>query len=102
MDWTGRVVGPQDLPTYEAPYQRATRSPWYTLQNLQATKQFGMSLSVYGGVKNLWNWTQPSPLIVWEEPFGDRFDTAYIYGPLQTRRFYLGVRWETSGKSHSR
>lgn len=95
VDWTGRITGPQDLPAFSAPYdQLPTRSPWYTLQNVQLTKQFGKLFTVYGGVKNLWNYTQPSPLISPDAPFSPAFDTSYVYGPLQTRRFYLGVRLE--------
>ena len=93
FDYIGRVVGPQDLPVYAPPYEREEVSPWYTLQNLQVTKRLWKNTEVYSGVKNLWNWTQDSPLVAPEDPFGDAFDTAYAYGPLQTRRYFIGLRW---------
>ena len=93
IDYTGRIMGPQHLPTYEAPFERPEMSPWYAIQNLQLTKSFKRELELYGGVKNLGNWTQDSPLINPEEPFSDSFDTAYAWGPLQPRRFYLGIRY---------
>lgn len=90
IDYTGRVMGPQRLPVYEG---LPARSPWYTIQNIQVTKEWKHGFQVYGGVKNLWNFTQDSPLINWQTPFDSSFDTAYAWGPLQTRRFYLGMRW---------
>lgn len=91
---TGRVVGPQKLPEYDPPYERETISPWYTLHHLQVTKAFSEHVEVYAGVKNLLNYTQPSPLINPEDPFSDSFDTAYAYGPLQTRRLIVGLRFD--------
>lgn len=92
-DYTGKIVGPQDLPIYDAPFNRDEVSPWYSIQNVQLTKSVWKHVEIYGGVKNLLNWTQESPLIDPEHPFGDAFDTAYAYGPLQTRRYFLGFRW---------
>ncbi|MCB0397515.1 MAG: TonB-dependent receptor [Flavobacteriales bacterium] len=90
---TGRVMGPQHLPAFAAPFDRPVISPWYTLQNVQVTKVFDCGVEVYGGVKNIWNYTQPSPLVDPAHPFGDRFDTSYAYGPLQVRRFFVGLRF---------
>jgi hypothetical protein len=64
------------------------------LQNAQITKTFkAEKYQLYAGVKNIFNFTQPSPLIAPEAPFGDAFDTSYAWGPLQTRRFFLGFRY---------
>ncbi|MDO1444912.1 TonB-dependent receptor [Rhodocytophaga aerolata] len=93
IDYTGRVMGSQRLPEYTEPFTRPTQSPWYTIQNVQINKEWKKGFQLYGGVKNLWNYTQNSPLIDPANPFGDSFDTSYAWGPLQTRRFYLGVRW---------
>lgn len=97
VDYTGRVMGPQKLPHYDAPFTRPETSPWFTIQNVQVTKEI-KSFSVYAGVKNIFNWTQSSPLINPENPFGKDFDTAYAWGPLQTRRFFVGVRWSLQRK----
>ena len=82
-----------NLPTYDEPFNRAEKSPWFTLQHLQIHKRFNNQLSTYFGVKNIFDYTQDSPLIDPENPFGDNFDTAYAYGPTQERRFVLGVRY---------
>ncbi len=97
IDYTGRVMGPQKLPHYDAPFARPETSPWFTIQNVQITKEIN-SFSMYVGVKNIFNWTQSSPLINPENPFGKDFDTAYAWGPLQVRRFFVGVRWNLARK----
>ena len=94
LDWTGRVTGPQDLPRYPEPFRRPTVSPWYTVQNLQIGKEFHRAgLRLYTGVKNVWNMMQQSPLIDPQHPFGEYFDTSYAWGPLQGRRFFLGISY---------
>jgi outer membrane receptor for ferrienterochelin and colicins len=93
IDYTGRVMGTQDLPTFEAPNERPDKSQWYVIQNIQLTKTLEHGLEIYGGVKNLGNWTQDSPLIAAEAPFSNEFDTSYAWGPLQTSRAYLGLRY---------
>ena len=98
INLNGRVVGPQHLPTYEEPFSRSEISPWFTIQNFQITKAFKNKLEIYGGIKNIWNYTQPSPLIDPEHPFGENFDTSYAYGPLQVRRFFGGLRLNLKNK----
>ncbi|MDQ3191326.1 MAG: TonB-dependent receptor [Bacteroidota bacterium] len=92
IDYSGKVMGPMELPTYEIPYNRPEISPWFSLQNIQITHQFTKLLEVYIGARNIFNYTQNSPLIDPQNPFGDNFDTAYAYGPLQGRRYFLGLR----------
>ncbi len=101
FDWIGRVVGPQQLPEFDEPFRRPTTSPWFTIQNFQITKKFeNKGLQIYGAVRNIFNYTQPSPLIAPEAPFGDAFDTSYAYGPLQTRRFVIGIRYSSKHAHH--
>lgn len=101
FSYQGRVMGKQRLPQFEAPFERPDRSPWYTVQNFQMTKTFSkINLDVYAGVKNIFNYTQPSPLVDPANPFGDAFDTSYAFGPLQVRRFFLGLRWSLDRKEN--
>ena len=58
---------------------------------MQLKKQVKDNFNIYLGLKNVFNYTQDSPLIDWQNPFGDNFDTNYAYGPLQGRRFFLGL-----------
>lgn len=103
IDYTGRITGPMHLPTYADEFSRAKTSPWYTLQHLKIEKEFSNCLSTFIGIRNLWDYTQGSPLIdadkgsndedSWNAGFSPNFDTAYVYGPTRGRRFILGVTW---------
>lgn len=94
VSYTGRVVGPMALPTFAAPFQRPEISDWFSEHNLVAQTQFGHGIGMQLGIRNLFNYTQPSPLINPSAPFSDAFDTAYSYGPLQGRRIFLGLQWQ--------
>ena len=94
VDWTGRVQGPAALPQFDG---LASRSPWFTEQHLQVTHRPRRGPEVYAAVKNLTNFVQRDAIIDPFNPFGDRFDTARVYGPLQGRRFVVGLR-HTAGR----
>ncbi len=91
VDYTGSLTGPMRLPEYDAPFQRDTESPTYTIHSVQANVAVKPGFELYGGVKNIFDYTQVSPLIDPTDPFGDNFDTAYVYGPMQGRRFIVGM-----------
>lgn len=93
FNYTGKVMGPQLLPTFAAPFERPEISPWYSVQNFQITKKFKSPLEIFMGIKNVLNFTQDSPLINPANPYDATFDTSYAYGPLQPRRYYLGIRY---------
>ena len=94
LDYTGKIVGPQRLPAAPVDFDQPAYSDWFTLQNIQVTKHLKKSnLDIFVGVKNIFNYTQESPLIDPQNPFGDSFDTAFAYGPLQVRRFIVGIRY---------
>lgn len=102
LDYTGSVKGPMYLPVQENDF-RPEQSPWFSLQNLQATKTIGEGLELYGGVKNLLDFMPRNPLMRPFDPFdkqveidnpnGYSFDTEYNYAPLQGRRFFVGLRY---------
>jgi len=106
LDYTGRLTGPMYLPTYAEEFSKAEISPWYTVQHVKVEKTFNNKMSAYVGVRNLFDYTQGSPLIdpgagentetgeTWEAGFSPNFDTAYVYGPTRGRRFILGIRWK--------
>jgi outer membrane receptor for ferrienterochelin and colicins len=89
IDWTGRVQGPAALPQFDG---LASRSPWFTEQHLQFTRRKPGWPDLYVAVKNLFNFVQRDAIVDPFDPFGDRFDTARVYGPLQGRRLLFGVR----------
>lgn len=93
LDYTGSITGPMRLPTYDPPFERPDRSPTWSEHNLQATWRIGDGGAVYLGVRNMFDYVQPSALVHPRDPFSDDFDTAYVYGPLRGRSWVLGFRY---------
>ncbi len=96
VDYTMNLTGPMKLPEYDPPFERPTRSPTFTVHNVQVTRDIdlpsGHRLQAYLSGENIFDYTQPSPLIDPAHPFGDHFDTAYVYGPIHGGCFGLGLR----------
>lgn len=92
LDYTGTLTGPMRLPGYQAPFERATRSPLHSVHNLLATLRVREGFEGYLQLRNLFDYAQPSPLVDPENPFGDAFDTAWVYGPIRGRSVQVGVR----------
>jgi outer membrane receptor for ferrienterochelin and colicins len=91
-DYTGNLIGPMRLPEFEAPFERPTRNDPYTVHNLQATVADVGGFDLYLGVKNLFDFTQGSPLVDAANPFGESFDTSYVWGPILGRQVVFGMR----------
>lgn len=60
FDYTGNVYGPMKLPLLGPLDQRPAESPWFSIQNIQMTYKFKKGMELYGGIKNLLNYTPPS------------------------------------------
>ena len=109
VNYTGNIYSPMDLPTQTTDGfidPRPAQSPWFSIQNIQVTKEFGERIEVYGGLKNLLNWTPWNSLngVPYlgntADPFEQNtppnslvFDPAYVYGPNQGIRGFLGIRY---------
>lgn len=104
VDFTGQFYGPMRLPVLPNDY-RPEYSPFYSLANIQVSKSFKSGFEVYGGIKNLFNFTPKDPLMRPFDPFDKyaddpisnpnhyTFDTAYGYAPMQRIRGFLGVKY---------
>lgn len=88
-----KYVGVQKLPLFLKPYPRATESNPYSIWNFQINKSIN-HFNIYAGIENIFNYRQDSPLIDPKNPFGDFFDTIYIYGPLEGRKFVFGIHFD--------
>lgn len=117
IDYTGNVYSPMRLPLLGPGDPRREYSPWWSIQNIQLTKKLKANFEIYGGIKNLLNWTpnNGNPFIIArtndpfdknvrfddkgnalatpDNPYGLIFDPTYVYGPNQGMRGFLGVRW---------
>lgn len=87
-------MGQQRLPDTKS-LPEALRQPEFSrafsVTNVQFTKVW-KKLDVYAGCENLFDFRQIRPIINWQNPFGEYFDTAFAWGPTRGRELYVGVR----------
>jgi outer membrane receptor for ferrienterochelin and colicins len=116
IDYTGNVYGPMRLPLLGELDPRQSFSPTWSIQNIQLVFGGFKNVEIYGGVKNLLNFTpnKGNPFIIARtgdpfdknveyeangkvkvtpsNPFALTFDPTYVYAPNQGIRGFLGVR----------
>lgn len=117
IDYTGNIYSPMRLPLLGELDPRSPNSPWWSIQNIQLTFSCFKNFQIYGGVKNLLNWTpnKGNPYIIArandpfdkDVQFGNNeqviatannpnaltFDPNYVFGPNQGIRAFLGLRY---------
>lgn len=117
VDYSGNLYGPMRLPLISELDPRLPYSKTYSLQNIQFTYKGFKHFELYGGVKNILNWTpnknnpfliarshdpfnknvqygaDGNALVTTENPYGLVFDPTYIYAPNQGIRTFFGVRY---------
>ncbi len=117
LDYTGNIYGPMRLPLLGDLDPRREYSPTWSLQNIQFTYTGLAGFEIYGGVKNLLNWTpdrgnpfliaraedpfdkdvvfDPSgnPVATPDNPYALTFDPSYVYAPNQGIRAFAGLRY---------
>ncbi|QFG53381.1 TonB-dependent receptor plug domain-containing protein [Chryseobacterium sp.] len=118
LDYTGNVYSPMRLPLLGDLDPRKPTSPWWSIQNIQLSYDGLKNWEIYGGVKNLLNWTpnRGNPFLIArnhdpfdqnvvfdplgqavatpENPYALTFDPTYVYAPNQGIRGFLGVRFK--------
>lgn len=116
IDYTGNIYGPMRLPLLGPSDPRKPNSPTWSLQNIQLVYTGFKKLEIYGGIKNLLNFTpnKGNPFIIArtndpfdknvqfnpdgkvkvtaDNPYGLTFDPTYMYAPNQGLRGFFGVR----------
>ncbi|WP_412477184.1 TonB-dependent receptor plug domain-containing protein [Flavobacterium sp. TBRC 19031] len=117
IDYTGNLYGPMRLPLLGPLDPRAEYSQPWSLQNIQFTYKKFRNFELYGGIKNILNWTpnKGNPFLIAraEDPFDQNvdydangnvmatpsnpyaltFDPTYVYAPNQGIRGFLGLRY---------
>ena len=68
-------------------------TPSYMIMNTQVTYKISKQLELYGGCENLTNYIQEDPIIDWQNPFGNNFDTSHVYAPITGAMGYIGLRF---------
>jgi outer membrane receptor for ferrienterochelin and colicins len=116
IDYTGNFYGPMRLPLLGPLDPRKPNSPLWSLQNIQFVFSGLKQIEIYGGVKNLLNWTpnKGNPFLIArttdpfdkkvqydangqitataENPYALSFDPTYVYAPNQGIRLFIGGR----------
>ena len=114
IDYTGNLYGPMKLPLLSELDPRRGESPWFSIQNIQITKNIGTSWEMYGGIKNILNFTPANNSIArsfdpfdsgvdfnsngeaiatTSNPYALTFDPSYVYASNQGIRGFLGLRY---------
>jgi len=73
-------------------------SPFYVMLNMQVSKFWTNGIEIYAGAENMTNFKQDDPIIGADDPFGDSFDTAQVWGPVTGGIFYAGFRYSLEKK----
>lgn len=118
IDYSGNLYSPMRLPVLNEFDPRNANSPWWSIQNIQLTYLGFKKFKLYGGVKNLLNYTpnKNNPFIIARandpfdkqvqvdpqgnvirnpnNPYGMTFDPTYIFAPNQGIRFFVGLSFE--------
>lgn len=117
LDYTANLYGPMRLALLGELDPRREYSPFWSLQNLQATYKKWGAIELYGGVKNILNWTpnrnnafliarandpfdnevtfnqNGDAIATTNNPYALTFDPTYMFASNQGRRFFLGLRF---------
>lgn len=67
-------------------------SPQYLVVHAHITYNF-KRWSFYVGAENLTNYMMMDPILGYEDPFGQYFDSSIIWGPVMGRKIYAGLRY---------
>lgn len=114
LNYTGNVYSPMRLPLLGELDSRDEYSQWFSIQNIQLTKSISNKWEIYGGIKNLLDFTPSARSIARSfDPF-DRgvqfdangnaiatannpealtFDPTYVYAANQGIRGFVGVKY---------
>ena len=114
FDLTGTTIGPLRLPTLSRLDPRPDYSSTFSIVNIQLTKILKNTFEIYGGVKNIFDFTPPknsiarsfdpfdkqvvfdnSGNVIQNEnnPYALTFDPSYVFASNQGFIFFFGLRY---------
>jgi len=115
FDLTGITIGPLRLPTLGSLDPRPDYSSTFSIVNIQLTKILKNTFEIYGGVKNIFDFTPPKNSIARSfdpfdkkvifdnsgnaiqnenNPYALTFDPSYVFASNQGFRFFFGLRYK--------
>jgi outer membrane receptor for ferrienterochelin and colicin len=96
-DLTGNWQSSKRIPfTDQNPeeYRFETQSPSFTTFNSQISKTIRNGFDIYLGGENILDFRQENAILSSDNPFNDYFDSSLIWGPIQGRVVYVGMRYK--------
>ena len=114
FDLTGTTIGPLRLPTLSRLDPRPDYSSTFSIVNIQLTKILKNTFEIYGGIKNIFDFTPPKNSIARSfdpfdkqvvfdnsgnaiqnenNPYALTFDPSYVFASNQGFRFFFGLRY---------
>ena len=96
-DLTGNWQSSKRIPSTDQnpeEFRFATESPSFTTFNSQISKTIRKGFDIYLGSENIFDYRQENAILSNENPFNDYFDSSLIWGPVQGRVVYLGMRYK--------
>lgn len=97
FDFTTQWLSKKRLPntnTNPIDKQMSNYSPSFIQMSGQVSKQLGSKWDVYVGAENLTNYTQENLFIDSNNPFSKYFDGSMVWGPVNGRVVYVGMRFK--------
>jgi outer membrane receptor for ferrienterochelin and colicins len=115
FDLTGTTIGPLRLPTLSRLDPRPDYSSTFSIVNIQLTKILKNTFEIYGGVKNIFDFTPPKNSIARSfdpfdkqvvfdnsgnaiqnenNPYALTFDPSYVFASNHGFRFFFGLRYK--------
>jgi len=94
FSFTTQYIGVKRLPSTKnnpVEYRLPEYSNDYLILHAQITRKL-KNMEFFIGVENMTNYKQENPIIGFDDPFGDYFDTSIIYAPILGRQFNFGFR----------
>jgi hypothetical protein len=90
--WFGHSRLPNTL-SNPVEFRLPQKSPSYYTLMAQVTKRFRW-IELYAGVENLLDYRIENPIIDPSDPYGTNFDATMIWGPVNGRVIYGGIRYK--------
>jgi outer membrane receptor for ferrienterochelin and colicins len=92
VKWMGQSRLPNVSPHAQHGGMSDTVGEAFWLFNVHVLKNF-RTLSVYAGCDNVFNFMQHNAILLPDQPFAPEFDASLIYGPMDGRIIYAGIRY---------
>lgn len=91
LQWYGKKKMPNSS-FYPEVYQRNSYSLPYSVYNIQANRIY-KNVELYVGMENIFDLVQEDAIVSADQPYGPYFDSSFIWGPLEGRKIYGGIRY---------